>query len=74
MFAGATSHSSVPLFPCSYSLEFHSSVSFVSALKEQEEKGRSLDKSDQGADTLRLPPAGMPSPALMRGSGERCNH
>lgn len=50
-----------------FSLEFLSSVSFVSDLNEQEEKGRSLDKSDQGADMLRLPPAGMPSPTLMRG-------
>lgn len=68
--AGAACHSCVPLFPCSYSLEFLSSVCFVSALNEQEEKGRSLDKSDQGTDMLRPPPAGMPSPALMRGGGE----
>lgn len=72
--ARAACHSSVPLFPRSYSLEFLSSVCFVSALNEQEEKGRSLDKSDQGADALRLPPAGMPSPALMRGRGERGGH
>lgn len=68
--AGAACHSCVPLFPRSYSLEFLSSVCFVSALNEQEEKGRSLDKSDQGTDMLRPPPAGMPSPALMRGGGE----
>ena len=67
-------HSSVPLFSRSYSSEFLSSVCFVSALNEQEEKGRSLDKSHQGADTLRLPPAGMPSPALMRGRGETGGH
>lgn len=48
-------------------MEFLSSVCFVSDLNEQEEKGRSLDKSDQGVDMLRLPPAGRPSPALMRG-------
>lgn len=65
--AGAACHSSAPLFPHSYSLEFLSSVCFVSDLNEQEEKGRSLDKSDQGVDMLRLPPAGMPSPTLMRG-------
>lgn len=69
--AGAACHSSITLFPRSYSLAFLSSVCFVSAFNEQEEKGRSLDKSDQGADTLRPPPAGMPSPALMRGRGER---
>lgn len=74
MWAGAACHSGVSFFPCSYSLEFLSSVCFVSALNEQEEKGRSLDKSDQGADTPRLPPAGMPSPALMRGRGERGGH
>lgn len=69
--AGAACHSSIPLFPRSYSLAFLSSVCFVSAFNEQEEKGRSLDKSDQGAATLRPPPAGMPSPALTRGRGER---
>lgn len=67
MCAGAACHSSVPLFPHSYSLEFLSSVCFVSDLNEQEEKERSLDKSDQGVDMLRLPPAGMPCPTLMRG-------
>lgn len=74
MCAGAACQSSVHLFPHSYSLEFLSSVCFVSALNEQEEKGRSLDKSNQGADTLRLPPADMPSPALMRGRGEGGGH
>lgn len=67
---GAACQSHVPLFPHFYSLEFLSSVCFVSALNEQEEKGRSLDKSDQGADMLRPPPASMPSPALMRDGGE----
>lgn len=74
MCAGAACHSSVPLFPRSYSLEFLSSVCFVLALNEQEEKGRSLDKSDQGADKLRLPPAGIASSALMRGRGEGGSH
>lgn len=72
MCAGAACHSSVPLFPHSYSLELLSSVCFVLALNEQEEKARSLDKSNQGADMLRLPSAGIASPALMR--GERGNH